>query len=66
MCLFKVVLRQGENETLVAEGVAVLEAEGGKVNLYRLAAGRVATLDNVEVVKVDSPNEVIVLREKTG
>ncbi|RLI35692.1 hypothetical protein DRO53_00635 [Candidatus Bathyarchaeota archaeon] len=59
MCLFKVYL----DGRKLAEGVAVAEKRNGKLRLFNSALREVASLENVELVKVDTLNELILLRE---
>ncbi|RLI26128.1 MAG: hypothetical protein DRO52_03020 [Candidatus Hecatellales archaeon] len=66
MCLFKVYLEEGGgSRRLVAQEVSAAEKAGGKVRLFSSTLKEVASVEGAEIVRVDTLNEVLLLKAST-
>lgn len=63
MCLFKVFIEKEKSKELIAEGISIVKKEIGNLELYDSSLNRIATIKNVEIVNVDSLNEVLTVKE---
>ena len=64
MCLFKVYIdRNGKREFLVSN-VAIIILEGNSMKFFNQFFEKVCEVSNVEIVKVDTLNGEVILREK--
>ena len=66
MCLLKVYVDQGKlGKKLVAEEIALVSKADGKINLKSLEFEEIS-LDNVEIVSIDTLNSVLLLKGREG
>ena len=64
MCLLKVYVDQGKSrKKLIAEGIAIVVIENGKIKLKNLELEEIM-LDDVEIVLIDTLNSVLLLKER--
>jgi uncharacterized membrane protein YcaP (DUF421 family) len=64
MCLLKVYVDQGKSgKKLIAEGIALVAVENGKIKLKNLELEEI-TLDDVEIVLIDTLNSVLLLKNR--
>jgi len=66
MCLLKVYVDQGKlGKKLVAEEIALVSKADGKIKLKSLEFEEIS-LDNVEIVSIDTLNSVLLLKGRKG
>ena len=66
MCLLKVYVDQGKSgKKLVAKEIALVSKDHGKIKLKNLDFEE-TSLDNVEIVLVDTLNSVLLLKGREG
>lgn len=66
MCLLKVYVDAGKSgKKLVAEEIALVTKENGKIKLKNLEFKEIS-LDNVEIVSIDTVNSVLLLKGRHG
>jgi len=66
MCLLKVYVDAGKSgKKLVAEEIALVTKENGKIKLKNLEFKEIS-LDNVEIVYIDTVNSVLLLKGRHG
>jgi hypothetical protein len=64
MCLLKVYVDQGKSvKKLIAEGIALVAVENGKVRLKSLELEE-TVLDGAEIVAIDTLNSVLLLKDR--
>lgn len=64
MCLLKVYMDQGKSgKKLIAEGIALVAVENGKITLKNLELEEIM-LDVVEIVLIDTLNSVLLLKDR--
>ena len=62
MCLFKVYLEERGSKKLIAEGISAVEKIGSQLKLFNPALQEVATVEKAEIVRIDTLNELLLLR----
>jgi len=66
MCLLKVYVDQGKSgKKLIAEGIALVAVENGKIELKNLELEK-TSLDDFEIVLIDTLNSVLLLKDRDG
>ena len=60
LCLFKVFLKENGTTSLVAEEIALVNKDKD-IELYDATLEKTGTIENAEIVKVDTFNAVLVL-----
>jgi hypothetical protein len=66
MCLLKVYVDQGKSgKKLIAEEIALVSKADGKIKLKSLEFEEIS-LDNVEIVSIDTLNSVLLLKGREG
>jgi hypothetical protein len=66
MCLLKVYVDQGKSgKKLIAEEIALVSKADGKIKLKNLEFEEIS-LDNVEIVSIDTLNSVLLLKGREG
>jgi hypothetical protein len=66
MCLLKVYVDQGKSgKKLIAEEIALVSKADGKIKLRNLEFEEIS-LDNVEIVSIDTLNSVLLLKGREG
>jgi ABC-type antimicrobial peptide transport system ATPase subunit len=66
MCLLKVYVDEGKSgKKLVAEEIALVSKDNGKINLKTLEFEEIR-LDDVEIVLIDTLNSVLLLKGREG
>lgn len=66
MCLLKVYVDQGKSgKKLIAEEIALVNKADGKIKLRNLEFEEIS-LDNVEIVSIDTLNSVLLLKGREG
>jgi len=66
MCLLKVYVDQGKSgKKLIAEEIALVSKADGKINLKSLEFEEIS-LDNVEIVLIDTLNSFLLLKGREG
>ncbi|MGC8940387.1 MAG: CooT family nickel-binding protein [Candidatus Bathyarchaeia archaeon] len=64
MCLLKVYVDNGKSgRKLVAEGIALVAKENGRIKLKNLELKEIS-LDNAEIVSIDTLNSVLLLKRR--
>jgi ABC-type antimicrobial peptide transport system ATPase subunit len=66
MCLLKVYVDEGKSgKKLVAEEIALVTKDNDKIKLKNLEFEEIS-LDNVEIVSIDTLNSVLLLKGRDG
>jgi len=66
MCLLKVYVDQGKSrKKLIAEEIALVTKDNDKIKLRNLEFQEIS-LDNVEIVSIDTLNSVLLLKGREG
>jgi ABC-type antimicrobial peptide transport system ATPase subunit len=66
MCLLKVYVHEGKSgKKLIAEEIALVTKDNGKIKLKNLDFEEIS-LDDVEIVLIDTLNSVLLLKSREG
>jgi hypothetical protein len=66
MCLLKIYVDEGNSrKKLIAEEIALVVKDNNKIKLRNLEFEEVS-LDNVEIVSIDTLNSVLLLKSREG